>query len=154
MFGFFQSQDRKMRDNAANWLELAEKVYHFRRDVLAPGQLTELQQQISALREGISSRMEAAKLKLRIEQAEAVLRTTGGAIYPKGSLVENIEFFVVAAIVILGIRTYFAQPFKIPTNSMWPTYYGYDRGKSWRYDRQTWCARQGLSICRFWRATD
>jgi signal peptidase I len=124
MFGFFQSHDRKMRDNAANWLELAEKVYHFRRDVLAPGQLTELQQQISALREGISGRMEAAKLKLRIEQAEAVLRTNGGAIYPKGSLVENIEFFVVAAIVILGIRTYFAQPFKIPTNSMWPTYYG------------------------------
>jgi signal peptidase I len=30
----------------------------------------------------------------------------------------------VAAIVILGIRTYFIQPFKIPTNSMWPTYYG------------------------------
>ena len=29
-----------------------------------------------------------------------------------------------AAIVILGIRTYFVQPFKIPTNSMWPTYYG------------------------------
>jgi signal peptidase I len=30
----------------------------------------------------------------------------------------------VAAIVILGIRTYFVQPFKIPTNSMWPSYYG------------------------------
>ena len=29
-----------------------------------------------------------------------------------------------AAIVILGIRTYFVQPFKIPTNSMWPTYNG------------------------------
>lgn len=29
-----------------------------------------------------------------------------------------------AAIVILGIRTYFIQPFKIPTNSMWPTFNG------------------------------
>ncbi|HLP25268.1 MAG TPA: signal peptidase I, partial [Acidobacteriota bacterium] len=35
-----------------------------------------------------------------------------------------VEFFLVAAIVILGLRAYFVQPFKIPTNSMWPTYYG------------------------------
>jgi signal peptidase I len=35
-----------------------------------------------------------------------------------------VEFFLVAAIVILGLRAYFLQPFKIPTNSMWPTYYG------------------------------
>ena len=53
-----------------------------------------------------------------------MLRRTGGSIYPKTALVENVEFFLVAAIVILGIRTYFVQPFKIPTNSMWPTYYG------------------------------
>jgi signal peptidase I len=124
MFGLFQSQDKKMRENAANWLELAEKVYHFRRDVLPPTQLAKLVQQITALKEGIKQRLDAAKLKLQIEQAEAVLRETGGAIYPKNSLMENVEFFVVAAIVILGIRTYFAQPFKIPTNSMWPSYYG------------------------------
>jgi signal peptidase I len=53
-----------------------------------------------------------------------VLRRTGGAIYPKTALVENVEFFLVAALVILGVRTYFVQPFKIPTNSMWPTYNG------------------------------
>jgi len=124
MFGFFQSQDKKMRENAANWLELAEKIYHFRRDVLSSAQLGKLTQQIDSLREGIKLRLDAAKLKLRIEQAEGVMRETGGAVYPKNALVENVEFFVVAALVILGIRTYFAQPFKIPTNSMWPTYYG------------------------------
>ena len=124
MFGFFQSQDKKMLENAANWLELAEKIYHFRRDVLPAAQLGKLTQQIDSLREGIKQRLDAAKLKLRIEQAEAVMRETGGAVYPKNALVENVEFFVVAALVILGIRTYVAQPFKIPTNSMWPTYYG------------------------------
>jgi signal peptidase I len=124
MFGFFQSQNKKMLENAENWLELAEKIYHFRRDVLPAAQLGKLTQQIDSLREGIKQRLDAAKLKLRIEQAEAVMRETGGAVYPKNALVENVEFFVVAALVILGIRTYVAQPFKIPTNSMWPTYYG------------------------------
>jgi signal peptidase I len=53
-----------------------------------------------------------------------VLRRTGGTFYPKSTLQEYVEFLLVAAIVIIGIRTYFVQPFKIPTNSMWPTYYG------------------------------
>ena len=124
MFGFFDSQEKKMRENGANWLELADKIYCFRRDVLPKVQLEKLVQQTNALKSALKQRVETAKLKLIIEETEAVLRETGGALYPRGSLVENIEFFVVAAIVILGIRTYFVQPFKIPTNSMWPTYYG------------------------------
>jgi signal peptidase I len=124
MFGFFESQEKKMRDNAANWLELADKVYHFRRDLLTAAQVTDLQSQTSGLRRLLKERAGAEKLKLAIERLEEILRRTGGSIYPKSALVENIDFFLVAAIVILGIRTYFVQPFKIPTNSMWPTYNG------------------------------
>ena len=124
MFGFFASQESKMRENSANWLELAEKVYHFRRDVLPAAEVEELQSQASGLRTLLKERAGAEKLKIAIERLEDVLRRTGGAIYPKSALVENVEFFLVAAIVILGIRTYFVQPFKIPTNSMWPTYNG------------------------------
>ena len=113
-----------MRDNAANWLELADKVHHFRRDVLAPAQLEELTARRLELRTLVKERAGAEKLKLAIERLEEVMRRTGGAIYPKTALIENVEFFLVAALVILGIRTYFVQPFKIPTNSMWPTYNG------------------------------
>jgi signal peptidase I len=116
--------DTKMRDNAANWLELAEKVWNFRRDQLEPKEATELLQRTEDVRQKVKERVPAEKLKLALEALEDVLRRTGGAIYPKGALVENVEFFLVAAIVILGIRTYFVQPFKIPTNSMWPTYNG------------------------------
>lgn len=124
MFGFLASPERKMRENAGNWLELADKVYHYRRDVLSPGEVSELQSHTVLLRTLVKERAGVEKLKLAIEHLEDVLRRLGGAIYPKSALVENIEFFLVAAIVILGLRTYFVQPFKIPTNSMWPTYNG------------------------------
>lgn len=124
MFGFFASPERKMRENAGNWLELADKVYHYRRDVLSATETGELQSCSGTLRTLVKERAGVEKLELAIKHLEEVLRRCGGAIYPKSALVENVEFFLVAAIVILGIRTYFIQPFKIPTNSMWPTYNG------------------------------
>src|SRR5450432_1458607 len=124
MFGFFDSQEKKMRDNAYNWLELASKVWNYRRDTLGARESDELVGKMEGLRRLLKERADAARLKLAIESLEGILMRTGGAVYPKTSLVENVEFFLVAAIVILGIRTYFVQPFKIPTNSMWPTYYG------------------------------
>lgn len=127
MFGFFESQEKKIRTNAGNWLEVADKVYHYRRDVLPGPLLGELESHRARLRSLIKERdrqNNAMKLKLAVEEIEPVLRRAGGSIYPKTTLIENVEFFLVAAIVILGIRTYFVQPFKIPTNSMWPSYYG------------------------------
>ena len=72
----------------------------------------------------LKEKADASKLKMSVESLEGILRDTGGRIYPVSSITENVEFFLVAAIVILGLRAYFVQPFKIPTNSMWPTYYG------------------------------
>jgi signal peptidase I len=116
--------DDKMRENADNWLELADKVWHYRRDQLNEAERKDLIARTDALRQARRERADAGKLKLLIEELENTLRRTGGRIYPKTALVENVEFFLVAAIVILGVRTYFVQPFKIPTNSMWPSYYG------------------------------
>lgn len=123
-FGLFSSVEKKMRANAANWLELADKVYHYRRDILPESERNALQQAAGSLRRQLKEKHDAGKLKLGIEALEGVLRRTGGSHYPKSGWIENIEFFLVAAIVILGVRMYFVQPFKIPTNSMWPSYNG------------------------------
>jgi len=124
MFSLFASRNQKMRRSAKQWLELAAKVYHYRRDRLSADELCSLQSHTVALRQLLRERGEPMKLKLAIDAIEAVLRQLGGTHYPKTSLVENVEFFLVAAIVILGFRAFFIQPFKIPTNSMWPSYYG------------------------------
>ena len=114
----------QIRENAGNWLEVADRVWHYRRDQLSESERRDLRGHCEALRQNLREGAEPAKLKLLIEELEPVLRHCGGRVYPKSALTENVEFLVVAAIVILGIRTYFVQPFKIPTNSMWPSYYG------------------------------
>jgi signal peptidase I len=124
MFGIFDRERRKMRHNAKNWLQLAKKVCNFRRDQLTEPELAALKQGVADLEERLKRNEDPSKLKFSIERLEGQLRRTGGAYYPKSSTVENVEFFLVAAIVFLGIRAFFIQPFKIPTNSMWPSYYG------------------------------
>jgi len=44
--------------------------------------------------------------------------------YPNAEWRENIEVFLVAIVIAMGIRTFFLQPFKIPTSSMQPTLFG------------------------------
>ncbi len=124
MFGFLLSQRRRARQQAENWLEVAERVYHFRRDLLTETQTQRLVAATGEVRSLLKQKVETEKLKLGVDRLEGALRETGGRYYPQSSVVENVEFFLVAAIVILGLRAYFVQPFKIPTNSMWPSYYG------------------------------
>ena len=113
-----------MRENAGNWLQLADKILQYRRDQLTGAQVQELRQKTADLQLKLRQRADAGKLKLGIESLEGLLQQVGGTFYPKSAMVENVEFFLMAAIIVLGIRTYFIQPFKIPTNSMWPSYYG------------------------------
>ena len=60
------------------------------------------------------------------EAAEALDKQCSGFVKPQkeSGLRENCEVFLVAIVVALGVRTYFLQPFTIPTGSMQPTLNG------------------------------
>ena len=124
MFGLLSSPDKEMRAAARGWLDLADKILNYRRDQLAAAQLGDLQKKTGTLRTQVRDKADAAKLKLSIEALEPVLRDTGGKHYPRSGMLEWIEFFVVAAIILITIRQFFFQNFQIPTNSMWPSYNG------------------------------
>lgn len=124
MFGIFFSEQSKARHDAKNWLHLASKVIHFRRDQISAQELQAILAAENDLKNRLTEKADAAKLKIAIERLEGCLRRSGGSHYPKSGTADNVEFALVALILFLGIRAFFVQPFKIPTNSMWPTYYG------------------------------
>ncbi len=124
MFGHLFPKDRKARSNAAGCLEIADKVWNYRRDVLSARESGELRGLAENLRRLLGARAGAGELLAATQALESALRRMGGAVYPTSLLGENVEFILVIAIVIIGFRAYFAQNFEIPTNSMWPTYNG------------------------------
>jgi signal peptidase I len=93
------------------------------RDLLSPAALEALNGAANQLGNALRSGAAVAELEREMKHLEGVadkwlLR------YPHHSLRENVEVFLVALAVAMGIRTFFIQPFKIPTGSMQPTLYG------------------------------
>ena len=121
-----KNNHKKLREQAENWLRLAEKVYHFRKDLIDEVDMKELHDTSTELNKALKKKGEEdwGKVRLASEELEAVLKRVGGYFYPQNFWAENAEMFLVAAIVALAIRTFFLQPFKIPTNSMYPSYNG------------------------------
>ncbi len=125
MFGFLQSENSKLRGAAKNWLYLGHKVYNFRKDQLTDSEVSELGKRLEELRVQLKAKTaDAGKLKLAIEAVEGHMKKVGGAFYPQSLIGENVDFALYFLILYLGFTAFFIKPFKIPTNSMWPTYNG------------------------------
>lgn len=105
----------------------ANRIFRYRRDVLADQELDQLLQTRTRLKVIINEKKRSTltpEIQSELEQIDQFLLKIGGKIYPKTFWIDNVEVGLVALIIVIGIRSFFFQPFIIPTNSMYPTYSG------------------------------
>lgn len=93
------------------------------RDLLSPQAIGAVETALQNLRQVIRSGGNKGQLRIKAEElqfaGEKWLKP-----YPNPVWRENAEVLLVALAVAMGIRTFFLQPFKIPTGSMQPTLFG------------------------------
>lgn len=99
-------------------LRSLRQVYRWRRDLLPTVVCEEMQKILHHPMPSVSEGVVAS------ERVRELLATYGGPLWPQRFFAGNGEALLVAAIAALAIRTFFVQPFSIPTNSMWPTHRG------------------------------
>ena len=98
------------------------KFIHYKRDILSEEKLNAIQEKQAEFQNRLKT---GTKEEVR-EQAKELQKVCERSL-PMPSmpgLRENVEVFFVAIVIALGIRSYFLQPFKIPTGSMQPTLNG------------------------------
>jgi signal peptidase I len=119
MFGLFTPRYIK---TGKEMLHAARKMFHYKRDLLSPTDLASVETLFTRLATALRTRDRA-----EVETASEELDRFFGERVPAQNnpeLRENCEVFLVAIVIALGIRTFFLQPFTIPTGSMQPTLNG------------------------------
>ncbi len=104
------------------YIKEARKRVAYNRDRWKPDVVEAFEREIERLQNAVKARDERA-VKTS-EEAIEKLCELHCPLPPNASMSENVEVVLVAIIVALGIRTFFLQPFTIPTSSMFPTLNG------------------------------
>jgi signal peptidase I len=99
------------------------KILDAQRDILSPPAIVAVQTALIDTKQAIGDGADEETLKKQMANLEKVANKWLRP-YPNATIRENVEVLLVALAVAMGIRTFFLQPFKIPTGSMQPTLFG------------------------------
>ncbi len=135
---------RRLRRKARQLAHEARHACAMREDVAAPEDLARARAAAAGLREAAAAGDGAA-----FERAVARLGEAVSVVAPPRRAAmfrENLEIAVVALAVAMGFRTFFVQPFKIPTGSMQPTLFGVTVAEQ---VRRTWIDYPPVSLLRW-----
>ena len=119
------SKKHSLRKAAKDVLHGAERVKLYRSDLLSAADIDLITVTEKKLSDALKAKpFDFESIDLLVDELHVILVKTGGKIYPVSGFTDYVEMVVMAAIVAGSIRSFCLQPFKIPTNSMWPTYNG------------------------------
>ena len=110
---------------------------HYRRllaaqtDILTDAARSAVQLKLAELQIAIAEG-HTGKMNLKAEELQFAADKNLKA-YPNPAWRENVEVLLVALSVAMAIRTFFLQPFKIPTGSMQPTLFGVNSTPDYSY---------------------
>jgi signal peptidase I len=100
-----------------------ERLLAAQRDLLSPQAIDAVKAAIASLRGTVGQGADRETIKAQMGNLEETANQWLKP-YPHPAWRENVEVLLVAIGVAMAIRTFFLQPFKIPTGSMQPTLYG------------------------------
>lgn len=121
--GWFAKESKHVKEGHG-LLKAVRRFLRYNHDIIKPGD----QERISERREAFSGLLADPEIsRERLEGGAKELTDACHKAVPESkpsAIKENIEVFFVAVVIAMGIRAYFAQPFRIPTGSMQPTLNG------------------------------
>jgi len=103
-------------------LKDATKLLAYKRDLWSAATVADYEAHLERLKSAVKQR-DARSIEDEARKLDA-LCAANLPVPANAWLAENVEVFLVAIVIALGVRTYFLQPFTIPTGSMQPTLNG------------------------------
>ncbi len=100
-----------------------ERLLAAQRDQLSPQALGAITLALNQLRDVVAAGENIGKIRIKMDELDFAANKWLKP-YPNAAWRENVEVILVAVAVAMAIRTFFVQPFKIPTGSMQPTLFG------------------------------
>ncbi len=108
---------------ASDMSKHVRKILDAQRDILSPPAIFAVQTALIDIKKATADGADEETLQKQMANLEKTANKWLKP-YPNATIRENVEVLLVALAVAMGIRTFFLQPFKIPTGSMQPTLFG------------------------------